>query len=218
MEWTWMEGSVLYNCSGHTPTKEIFQAVCDELGRYYVEKGKKYARSSHTIKWKGKHLKYEIKFNSSHYNRQGDSVDLEIITNIWALSKEGMERNGILDFETWYGIPPAGSDKVTIVEFGGEIREREPHEGEEPELIYSRNCDIYGIDQDLFEKIVGYIDGVIKKAELFETKEGIDAYLKTIPDFCVKSFWEDANSVQYYNQLGMENTKEAEDHRKSEDN
>lgn len=207
MEWMWMEGSVLYNCSEHTPTKEIFQAVCDELGRYYGKKGKKYARSSHTIKWKGKHLKYQIKFNSSHYNRQGDSVCLEIIINIWALSAEGMERKGILYLETWSGIPPAGSDKITIVGIDGEVKERKPMEWEAPGLIYSRNCEIYGIDYNLFEKIVGYIDGVIKKAELFETKEGIDAYLKTIPDCCVKSFWEDVNSVQYYNQLGMEVAK-----------
>ena len=98
MEWMWMKDSVLYNCSKNTSTKEIFQAVCDELGRYYAEKGKKYARSNHTIKWKGKHLKYQIKFNSSHYNLQGDYVCLGIVINIWALSTEGMERKGILYF------------------------------------------------------------------------------------------------------------------------
>lgn len=204
MEWMWMKDSVLYNCSKNISTKEIFQAVCDELGRYYAEEGKKYARSNHTIKWKGKHLKYQIKFNSSHYNLQGDFVCLEIVTNIWALSAEGMERKGILDFETWRGVPADGSDKITIVEIDGEIVEREPEKWEKPELIYSRTCNIYKIDLNLFEKIIGYIDGIIKKAELFETKEGIDVYLKMIPDYCVKHFWEDSNSVQYYNYLSRD--------------
>lgn len=204
MEWMWMKDSVLYNCSKHTSTREIFQAVCDELGRYYGKEGKKYARSNHTIKWKGKHLKYQIKFNSSRYNLQGDYVCMEIVTNIWALSTEGMERKGILDFETWRGVPADGSDKITIVNIDGEIEEREPEEWEEPGVIYSRTCNIYKIDLNLFDKIIRYIDGIIKKAELFETKEGIDVYLKMIPDYCVKQFWKDSNSVQYYNQLSRD--------------
>lgn len=201
MEWSWMEGSVLHSCNEYTPPREIFQAVCDELGRYYTAHGKKYAKSSHTIKWKGKHLKYQLKFNSSGSNLRGDWVCLEIVANIWALDAQGMERKGILDFPTTVGVAPVDAKKIKIVKVDGSIEEREPEDGEDIEVFFSRTCNIYGIDLKLFEKIITYIDGIIKKAELYETREGIDSYLKTLPEYYLKFFWKDSNSVQYYNQL-----------------
>lgn len=96
--WEWEEGSILYNTSPYTAPKEIFQSVCNELGRYYTEKGAKYTKSNRKIKWLGKKLRCEIRFNSSHSNMAGSWINLEVVTNTYAIDCKDMERKGILNF------------------------------------------------------------------------------------------------------------------------
>lgn len=96
--WTWEENSILYNISDYTSTKEIFQAVCNELGRYFSLYGAKYTKSKPKLKWKGKKIRCEMGFWSSHSNIPGDWVNLEIVTSIYALDDGNMERKGILNY------------------------------------------------------------------------------------------------------------------------
>lgn len=97
-EWTWQEGSALYNKSPYVPPKDIFQAVCDELGRYYLQGGAKYTRSNHKIKWNFERVCCEMGLRSSHSNTRGEWVNLEIVTTVYALDKTDMERKGLLYF------------------------------------------------------------------------------------------------------------------------
>ena len=94
--WVWQESSILYNNSPYVPPRDIFQAVCDELGRYFSEKGAKYTKSNRKIKIKFEHLLCECGLWSSHGNIQGEWVNLEIVTNIYALDTGGMEKKGLL--------------------------------------------------------------------------------------------------------------------------
>lgn len=96
--WTWEEDSILFNVSEYTPTKDIFQAVCNELGRYFKLQGGKYTKSRPTLKWKGKKLRCEMGFWSSHSNMQGNWINLEIVTSVYALDDSNMERKGILNY------------------------------------------------------------------------------------------------------------------------
>ncbi len=96
--WTWEENSILYNISPYTPPKDIFQAVCNEVGRYYSERGGKYTKSNRKLKWLGKNIRIELGFWSSHSNMAGEYVNFEIVTSLWALNTEGLERKGILNF------------------------------------------------------------------------------------------------------------------------
>lgn len=94
--WVWQDGSILYNNSPYVPPREIFQAVCDELGRYYSEKGAKYTKSNRKIKVKFEHLLCEFGLWSSHSNIRGEWVNLEIVTSVYALDKTDMEKKGLL--------------------------------------------------------------------------------------------------------------------------
>lgn len=98
MMWEWEEGSILYNYTPYTAPKEIFQAVCREIGRYYSERGMKYTRSNRKLKWQGEKLRCEFGFWSSHSNIAGECVILEVVTTVYALDKSNMEKNGLLYF------------------------------------------------------------------------------------------------------------------------
>ena len=41
---SWTENITLSEYSKYTPCQEIFQAVCDEIGKHYEAKGLKYSR------------------------------------------------------------------------------------------------------------------------------------------------------------------------------
>lgn len=82
MMWEWEEGSILYNNTPYVPPREIFQAVCGEIGRYYSKRGMKYTRSNRKLKWQGEKLRCEFGFWSSHSNIAGEWVCLEIVTEI----------------------------------------------------------------------------------------------------------------------------------------
>ena len=42
----WSENSILFHVDTTTPSQAIYQAVCDEIGRFYQTKGFKYAPGS----------------------------------------------------------------------------------------------------------------------------------------------------------------------------
>lgn len=97
-EWKWEEGSVLYSDSPYTPPKEIFQAVCNELGRYYSQNGAKYTKSNRRIKWNLGLIRFEAAFWSSCSNTAGEWVNLEIVSNVYASDANGMDKRGLLYF------------------------------------------------------------------------------------------------------------------------
>lgn len=98
IEWKWAENSVLYNDSPYTPPREIFQAVCDELGSFFAQSGAKYTRSNRKLKWSLGEVRLETAFWSSHSNIAGEWVNLEIVSTIYASDKTGLEKNGLIYF------------------------------------------------------------------------------------------------------------------------
>lgn len=116
--WKWEMDSILYSKSPHVPPKDIFQAVCNELGRYYLEKELQYVKSKRELRWKGNNLWCKFGFWSSHHNRKGEWVNLEIVTSLFAINTSDMERNGVLSFGfkpqnfNVYGIDLKMFDKI----------------------------------------------------------------------------------------------------------
>lgn len=96
MRWEWEENSVLYSKSPYVPPREIFQAVCNELGRYFSQNGAKYTRSNRKIKFPLGAARLETVFWSSHSNTAGEWVNLEIVSTLYAADKSGLERNGLI--------------------------------------------------------------------------------------------------------------------------
>lgn len=98
INWTWEENSVLNHMSAYIPPRDIYMAVCHELGRYFAIKGAKYTQSKPGLKWNGTKLRCEMGFRSSHSNIAGEWVNLEIVTSVYALDNTAMERKGILNY------------------------------------------------------------------------------------------------------------------------
>lgn len=92
----WDENSILAGDMSRAEPREIFQAVCDELGKYFSERGAKYTRSNRKIKFTYEKIRCECVFWSSHSNTRGEWVNLEIVTSVYALEKTDMERKGLL--------------------------------------------------------------------------------------------------------------------------
>lgn len=83
--------------SPYTPPAEVFAAVCAELGAYYTERGAKYTKSKRLLKFPLRLIRCEIGLWSSHSNTAGEWVNLEIVTSVFAVETDGMERRGILN-------------------------------------------------------------------------------------------------------------------------
>lgn len=96
--WTREENSVLNYMNEYTQPKEIFQAVCNEIGRYFVMKGAKYTKSRPRLKFNGKKLRCEFGLWSSCSNTAGQWINLEVVTSVYAIYNDGMARKGILNY------------------------------------------------------------------------------------------------------------------------
>lgn len=138
---------------------------------------------------------------SYHSNRPGEWIVLEIVSNIWSLSAEGMDRNGILNFPIHRIAAPQGQENIVVMQIDGSVMMREPRGREEIALLRNNCCNVCGIDESLFGQIVQYIDEVMEKVEMMESKDGIDAFLTTIPPEESRRFWSNPNNVQYYKNL-----------------
>ena len=97
--WKWENDSILYSNSPYIPTKDIFQAVCSEIGRYYQGTDLQYLKSKRALKWKGSNLWCNLGFWSSHSNIRGEWVNFEIVTSLFAMDLSDMERKGVLSFD-----------------------------------------------------------------------------------------------------------------------
>lgn len=102
IQWEWEENSALYKTSPYTPPRDIFQAACNELGRYFAQSGAKYTKSNRKIKWALGAVRLETAFWSSHGNTAGEWVNLEIVSTVYAADKSEMEKSGLL----YFGIKP----------------------------------------------------------------------------------------------------------------
>jgi hypothetical protein len=174
---TWTENSVLINYSETTPCKDIFQAVCDELGRHYEKIGLKYSRSRPKIVYKDKEIKLEICFWSSASNTPGEYVNLEILPNFYSidLAKKSKTR-GFLFGHTGINNIKYTDDKkkVRIIQIFGDVVERIDEYSHESVIRYNHNCNVYGLDKERFDKIVEFIDStIISWIDKIKTEQGV---------------------------------------------
>ncbi len=69
MSWSGEADSILNNYTPYTSCQEIFQGVCDEIGKYYSMRGFQYTKSRPKITYKDKDIKLQISFWSSRSRR-----------------------------------------------------------------------------------------------------------------------------------------------------
>ena len=109
MNWKWEENSVLYRISKYTNPKDIFEAVCREIGRYFQHSAACRV-TKRKVRWIGTNVICQFAFWSSHSNISGKYVCFEIVTSVYAKDKSNMERNGLLRI----GIKPKSFDVHAI--------------------------------------------------------------------------------------------------------
>lgn len=170
MNFMWDKNSALRDYSSYTSCKDIFQAVCNEIGKYYQQKGFKYSKSRPKITYKSEEIKLEICFWSSGYNAPENYVLLEIIPSFYSLKLAKLKKqNGQKNDSYILGYPsifiyPSYSDKLGTVRtkqiFGEDIVRYEDGNSESV-LKISNTCNIYGITIEKFLKIIEFIDNQI---------------------------------------------------------
>jgi hypothetical protein len=157
----WTENETLLSYNQYTPCKTIFQAVCDEIGKYYEQKGFKYSASLPELVLKKDDFTIEIAFFSSRSNTPGQFVNLEIIPSISSKSaKTEANPKGILSQypDLFYHPSDEIPHKMTIHEiYGGVIYNTESWITESVIRDYHA-CNVYDLDEEKFLKIIAFID------------------------------------------------------------
>ena len=172
----WTDNKILLEYSQYTPCKDIFKAVCDEIGKHYSEKGFKYLRSRPKISFQNEKLKLEIGFSSSGSNTPGQSVNLEILPSFYSKQLKDSRINGYLFGHTglFYHKYTEEVKKIRVKKIFGEVIERTDEYSDESKIIDSNNCNVYGLQKENFDKILNFIDTkIISWFDKLQTKNGV---------------------------------------------
>lgn len=172
----WTDNKTLLEYSQYTPCKDIFQAVCDEIGKHYTKKGYKYFRARPKIIIEKGNIKLEISFSSSRSNIPGQSVNLEILPNFYSKQLKNSKTKGLLFGHTgiFYNKYKDDVTKIRVNQIFGEVLERTDEYSSESKIIDSNNCNIYGLEKEEFNTILNFIDNkIIIWLDKIQTMEGL---------------------------------------------
>jgi hypothetical protein len=174
----WTDNKTLLDYSKYTPCNDIFQAVCDEIGKYYVaQHGFTYARSRPKITIKNKDFKLEIAFWSSRSNIPGDYVNLEIIPIFYDLNApKNYPKKDILftHCAILYHTYTNDIQRVRHVSIFGEVEELVLDYSYESVIKDLNMCNVYGLDEAKFKKIIAFLDTkIIVWLDKIKTESGI---------------------------------------------
>jgi hypothetical protein len=195
---SWTSNKILLHPSPNHAPKDIFQAVCDELGDYFKNKGFRYAKSRPKLSYKDKQIKLEINFWSSRSNMAGEYVNLEILPYFYAVELAKTKHKGLLFghaalFNEKYSDDP---HKIKIVQIYGENLERIEAKSKESLIKYNNNCNIYGINENRFNKIIEFIEEkILPWITLLQTKEGVESFLRAATNQRIFNLALDHNKV-----------------------
>ncbi len=159
MSWTTSKTQICQ--SETTPCREIFQTVCDEIGAYYESNGFKYSRSIPKITFKDASIKFEICFNSSGSNMQGNYVNLEINPYFYSTELSKIHKNNGFLFGAlalFYQKYTDNPKQVRLRQIFGDVVEQIDEYSNLSEIKDNRNCNLYGLDDFKFNKIIEFID------------------------------------------------------------
>jgi hypothetical protein len=174
---SWTDNKTLLEYSKYTPCQDIFQAVCDELGKHYETQGFKYSRSRPKLTIDKDNIKLVIAFWSSRSNTPGDWVNLEILPNFY--SKQLAKTSSIKGFlfghtGLFYHKYSDNPKQIMVKQIFGDELERVDEYSNESKIIESNNCNVYGIDKEKFDSIVKFIDNkIVPWTSKLATEEGI---------------------------------------------
>lgn len=194
----WTNNPILLSPPVMAASNDLFQAVCDELGNHYEKKGFKYSPSRPKITYKDKELKVVIAFWSSRSNTYGRHVNLEIIPDFQSLEVvqkgcstiESKKAQGlIVGLSGLFMFKHNDRDNIAKVRniYGDVSAVEHSHYGTDT-ISESHNCNIYGIDEFKFNRIVEFIDSkILCWIEKIKTREGILELIDNRPKYVYES-------------------------------
>jgi hypothetical protein len=159
MQWT--TNQLLQNHNQNTPCKAIFQAVCDEIGQFYAQKGFKYTPSYPKLTLEKNGVKLEIGFFSSRMNTPGKWVQLEIIPTFSSKTARNTEnpKGFLLIYPTiFYKKTDEMPPKLTVQHIFGEVETMTENWLTESNIRDYHACNVFGLTETNFGKIIAFID------------------------------------------------------------
>ena len=192
---------ILLNYSERTPCKEIFQAICDEIGNHYSKKGFRYAKSQPKLTIQTENLKLEIKFYSSGSNMPGSYVNLEILPAFYSSKLAKMNKSkGFLFGHTglFYHKYTDNPKLIRVNKIFGEVIDREDEYSYESKVIDSNNCNLYGINELKLNQIIEFIDSkIVVWLKKLENIDEINQFVQDASPTRKSSFEGNSEFLQY---------------------
>ena len=161
---SWTDNKTLLEYSKYTPCQEIFQAVCDELGKHFITKGFKYSGSRPKLTIEKGDIKLVIGFYSSRSNTPGQWVALEILPGFYSkqLSKTGKTKGLLLEHTALFSHKYTDNPKqIKVRQIFGDELERIDEYSLESKIKDNHICNVYALDKEKFDSIVNFIDAKI---------------------------------------------------------
>lgn len=166
VRWEFPSGSILTNYNEFTPCREIFMAVCDEIGKFFSQYGFKYSRSKPKLELKQGDLTLKVNFFSSGSNMHGSYVNLEINPDVYSNKLAVLDKNeeydakgfllGCTDFTNKIQTTkPDGT--ITVELLDGTIADERVENFKGARYIRNRNYNVYGLTNEKFIKVIQYI-------------------------------------------------------------
>lgn len=194
---SWTTNEVILNQRPTMASNDLFQAVCDELGHYFEQKGFKYAKSKTTLTFKDKELKLTIGFNSSRSNTPGSHVALEILPNFYSLEliKEGkstieskIAKGLILSHLVAFKYKNIEGNKKIVRQIYGDTLELDPRRDTDVVISHNNTCNIWGIDENKFSKIIMFIESkILPLIDTLKDEQKLLQFLEDKPEFLYSS-------------------------------
>jgi hypothetical protein len=167
VQWEFPPDSILCHYTETTPCREIFLAVCGEIGKFFSPYGFKYTPSKPKLELKQGELTFQVIFASSGSNMPGSYVNLEINCNIYSHKLAQLDRLeeynakgfilGCIDFS--YRFQRGKTEGTVTVELlDGTIVDERLENIKGATYIRNRNYNVYGLTPDKFLNIARYIN------------------------------------------------------------
>ncbi|NVJ59634.1 MAG: hypothetical protein HWE27_04545 [Gammaproteobacteria bacterium] len=201
--WQIAPDSIINNYTEYTDCKDIFQGVCNELGRYFKEKGFRYAKSGPRISGTVGDIKVRIGLSTTRTNRQGESVGLAISPLFSSIKMEksfGEESAYIWGYpEVYYRFTKCAPRCDVIVRrlFAPDIERSDAYY--KNQLIISNNINVWGIDETKLVRLIDFINvNVIDVMSTLQDEARLRKYLLELDNFTKSRIKNDESSICHY--------------------
>lgn len=185
MTWEWEKGSVLYNQTPQVQTNRIFQAVCDELGRYYTEKGFGYHKGQNSVVFEDNNIKAYVTILLSYENMEEKSIWIEISSVFYdtQLTRDCTGDNILFSYNDItfdYDLQNPSEKHIVKQLYGREVEVENMAGKKDCETVwYGRSCGIYNITPENFLKITEYINKrIFPWVKKIQTLQGVQELIE----------------------------------------